>query len=194
VYFIVKFLLEKWVIMAKKFKHTDIDVLYELPKKINKSLLERGNIMARKAVRILRAEIKKKAFFKGDLMNSVDYVTDNKRDSVGFQIVVSGEAAKYDEFQDEGGVQTSFPNIDRLMNWLKNKKGRTAARTLYRKNSAVKNRQKKKDSLRRMAYALALTIQKKGIKPKDFYEPAMNEIDDMVNKEIGKWAHSFQMK
>lgn len=180
--------------MAEKFKHTDIDILYELPKQINKSLIERGDILARKAVKILQTEIKKKAYFKGNLMNSVDYVLDNKRDSVGFQILVTGEGAKYDEFQDEGGKQTSVGNLDRIMAWLKNKPMRGgAARAMYRKNIATK-RKGRKDKLRRMAYAVALGIQKKGIKAKNFYEPAMNEIDDMVNKEIGKWAHSFQMK
>ena len=179
--------------MAKKFKHTDIDVLYELPKKINKSLLERRNVMARKASKILSDWIYALAYDKGTLKNSVDYrLTKEGDNQLGFQLVINGDAANYDEVQDRGGMMGIMPNVDRIMKWLKNKRVTAGRKTQWK--SVKMSRKQRKDRLLGMAIAVSRSIAKKGLPAKNFYEPAMNEIDDMVNKEIGKWAHSFQMK
>lgn len=179
--------------MAKNFKYTDIQVLYELPKQINKTLLERRNVMARKATKMLGDWIYALAYDKGTLKNSVDYrLTKEGDNKLGFELVINGEAGNYDAVQDQGGMQGIMPNVGRIMKWLKNKRGTAGRKTQWK--SVKMSRKKRKDRLLGMAIAVARSIAKKGLPAKNFYEPAMNEIDDMVNKEIGKWAQSFQMK
>ena len=178
--------------MAKGFKHIDIQVLAEFPQRINKSLSSLNSAMAKKAAKILQAEIKNKAYDKGTLANSIDYVTETGNNAMGFKVLVTGDARNYDVFQDIGGRQKTFPNIDSIMSWLKSKRGTQGRRSQWK--SRKLSRKKRKDELKRNAYLVARAIYKKGIKAKDFYDPAVEKIDKMVNSEVKKWVHNFQMK